>query len=108
MRPRLLRFMLFIIEMTSLPLLIVSLLYLITGYQMLNPYIRIFPAPRTIHSDQFLRIIALTLTAMHSYSGLVLLIARRFRRMFWLCFALLNILIVFLLITIAYIEISFI
>lgn len=80
MSPRLLRVAMALTEATSIPLLVVGLVYLITGYQMLNPAIVIFPNPRLIHADRLLRIILITLSMIHGYAGLCLMIARRARR----------------------------
>ncbi len=78
-KPRLLKIMLLLVEATSLPLLVLSLVYLLTGYQMLTPRVRFFPKPRLIHTDPVLRILLATLGLIHGYSGLILLFERRIR-----------------------------
>lgn len=77
--PKLLRVFLLIVEITSLPLLLLCLVYLLTGYQMLIPSLRLIPRPRLVHTDRVLRVLLVTLALAHSYSGLILLCERRIR-----------------------------
>lgn len=77
--PKLLRIMLLLVEITSLPLLVLCLLYSLTGYQMLIPRLRLIPRARLVHTDQVLRVLLLTLALIHGYSGLILLCERRIR-----------------------------
>jgi len=80
--PRLLRLALIVVEFTSLPLLVVWMVYVITGYSMLTP-LQLIPNPRAVHADRLLRITALALSLPHSYFGTLLLIARRVRSGTW-------------------------
>jgi len=66
-----------LVEATSIPLLILSLIYLITGYQLLSPEIHIIPRPRLIHTDIVLRLITIVVGITHSWAGLTLLCERR-------------------------------
>ena len=77
--PKLLRVFLLIVEITSLPLLVLCLVYLLTSYQMLIPGLRLIPRPRLVHTDRVLRVLLATLALAHSYSGLILLCERRIR-----------------------------
>ncbi|MFZ8782696.1 MAG: hypothetical protein ACO2OR_01750 [Desulfurococcaceae archaeon] len=78
-RPRLLRVLLTLVETTSLPLLVVCLLYLLTGYQMLIPGLKLIPRARELHTDRVLRSLLLILGLVHGYSGLIILSERRIR-----------------------------
>lgn len=78
-KPRLLRIALLLVEATSIPLLVLGLVYLLTGYQMLVPSVKLFPRPQQIHTDLVLRIIFATMGLIHGYSGLILLLERRIR-----------------------------
>lgn len=71
------RIALIIVESTSIPLLVLGLIYLITGYQLLNPGLRLIPGARLIHADRLLRISLITLAMLHGYLGSLLLVARR-------------------------------
>lgn len=78
---KLLRLAISIIEATSLPLLILVVLYILSGYQLLSHNnIHLIPMARAIHVDRFLRIIFVVLSYLHSLSGLVIFIERRIRR----------------------------
>ena len=77
--PKLLRISLILIEITSLPLLVLGLIYLLTGYQMLTHSVRLIPRARYLHTDLTLRIILVTMGLIHGYSGLVLMCERRIR-----------------------------
>jgi len=79
-RITLMKISLLIIEFTSLPLLLLASIYLLSGYQMLNPNIRIIPESRRIHVDKFLRILAIILVCLHSIGGLIFLVERSIRR----------------------------
>jgi succinate dehydrogenase hydrophobic anchor subunit len=76
---RSLRLALAIVEVTSIPLLILIILYVLSGYQMLYPYIRLIPASRAIHTDPLLRVIFVVLVYLHSLAGLIIIIERRLR-----------------------------
>jgi len=68
-----------IVEASSIPLLVLSLLYLITGYQLLDSRIQVLPRPRLIHTDRLLRLTAVAVGVTHGWAGLVLLSERRIR-----------------------------
>jgi hypothetical protein len=72
-----LRLALIIVEVSSIPLLLLTVLYVLSGYQLLYPYIRLIPASRAIHVDLLLRILFIILTYLHSLAGLVILLERR-------------------------------
>ncbi len=74
-----LRIALIIVEITSLPLLLLLLLYILSGYQMLLRSPVFFPRAETIHKDPLLRILLILLVYLHSSAGLILLINRRIR-----------------------------
>jgi len=79
-RSTLVKISLLIIEFTSLPLLLLAFIYLLSGYQMLNPSIRVIPEYRRIHVNKFLRILAIILVCLHSMGGLIFLVERSVRR----------------------------
>ena len=76
---------LLLVELTSIPLLILMSIYIITAYGMLNPgFIGLvtslnYVTSLRIHTDGFLRIFCVVLTMTHTYGGLVLLITRRIK-----------------------------
>lgn len=74
-----LRFALALVEALSLPLLTLAILYILSGYQMLYPQIRLLPAARAIHVDPILRILFIVLAYLHSLFGLIIVIERRVR-----------------------------
>jgi len=76
---RSLRVALIIVEITSLPLLVLMLLYILSGYQMMLRSPIFFPRAEIIHTDPLLRILLILLTYLHSLAGLILLINRRVR-----------------------------
>lgn len=76
MNTKLIRYSLIVVEITSLPLFLLTLIYIITGYQMLTPLV-VFSKPRILHLDKLLRILYVYLFLMHSYAGLIILTARR-------------------------------
>jgi hypothetical protein len=76
MNSKLLRAALLMVEATSIPLIVLGFLYLVTGYQLLNPGIQLIPRPRVIHTDAVLRITLVAVSILHGYGGLLLLIAR--------------------------------
>lgn len=78
-RPRLLKVLLTLVEITSLPLLVICLLYLLTGYQMLIPGLKLIPRARELHTDRVLRLLFLILVLVHGYSGLIIVSERRIR-----------------------------
>ncbi|MEM0059110.1 MAG: hypothetical protein QXE10_01630 [Desulfurococcaceae archaeon] len=78
-KPRLLRVLLTLVETTSLPLLVTCLLYLLTGYQMLIPGLKLIPRAHELHTDLVLRSLTLILGLVHGYSGLIILSERRIR-----------------------------
>jgi succinate dehydrogenase hydrophobic anchor subunit len=74
--PRLLRVAWLLIEATALPLFALALIYLLTGYQILNPRVAIIPRARLLHIDTVLRIVAAVFFLAHSYGGLILTISK--------------------------------
>lgn len=78
-KPRLLRVLLTLVETTSLPLLVICLIYLLTGYQMLIPSLKLFPRAYQLHTDRVLRSLLLIFGLIHGYSGLIILCERRIR-----------------------------
>ncbi|MEM2341021.1 MAG: hypothetical protein QXX94_03385 [Candidatus Bathyarchaeia archaeon] len=79
-RAALIRLSLLIIEFTSLPLLMLASIYLLSGYQMLVPELRIIPESRKIHTDRFLRILTILLTYLHALGGIIIVVERRLRK----------------------------
>jgi succinate dehydrogenase hydrophobic anchor subunit len=78
-KPRILRILLTLVETTSLPLLVLCMIYLLTGYQILLPGLKLIPMARVIHTDLVLRVSFIVLTLIHSYSGLIILCERRIK-----------------------------
>ena len=76
MTPRLLRIAWLLIEITAPSLFVLALIYLLTGYQMLNPRVAIIPRARLLHTDPVLRVAATALFLAHSYGGLILTISK--------------------------------
>ncbi|MEM0027849.1 MAG: hypothetical protein QXD38_08000 [Ignisphaera sp.] len=74
-----LRIALAIVEVTSIPLLVLTAIYILSGYQMLYPQIRLIPAARTLHTDKFLRILFVVLVYLHGLTGTIILCERRIR-----------------------------
>lgn len=70
---------LLLVEFTSIPLLLICFIYLLTGYQMINPSLLLFPRALSIHTDETLRVLFLLLTTIHSMTGLLLMCERRIR-----------------------------
>lgn len=79
-RAILVKLSLLMVEFTSIPLTVVASIYLLSGYQMLNPEVRIISEPRRIHTDRFLRILTILLTYLHTFGGIVFIAERRLRR----------------------------
>ncbi|MBS7624893.1 hypothetical protein KEJ29_04870 [Candidatus Bathyarchaeota archaeon] len=79
-RATLVKLSLLIVEFTSLPLMVLASIYLFSGYQMLNPEVKVIPEPRRIHMDRFLRILAIFLMYLHALGGIIIVAERRFRR----------------------------
>lgn len=72
-----LKYALLLVEFTSIPLLILGLAYLITGYQLLVPGIQLVPYARLIHGDRVLRVVLLAFSILHGYAGSLILLHRR-------------------------------
>jgi len=108
MNPKLLRAALLIVEATSIPLIVLGFLYLVTGYQLLNPGIQLIPRPRVIHTDAVLRITLVVVSILHGYGGLLLLIARLARSNLLRAslFILVHILLIVFLALVVFLEIS--
>ncbi|MCS7113160.1 MAG: hypothetical protein RMJ00_04980 [Nitrososphaerota archaeon] len=79
-RATLVKLSLLIVESTSLPIAILASVYLLSGYQMLIPDVRLIPEPRRIHTDRFLRILTILLVYLHTVGGAILIAERRLRR----------------------------
>lgn len=76
-----------LVEFSSLPLLVLSLIYLVTGYIMVSPEIeRVFcrlglcsREALYLHTDRYIRTLLVLFSYIHGLSGLVLLIERHVR-----------------------------
>ena len=79
-RATLMKIFLLMVEFTSIPLIVLGSIYLLSGYQLLNPELRIIPEPRRIHSDRFLRLLTITLAYLHALGGVIIIIGRRLKR----------------------------
>lgn len=79
-RARLVRLSMLMVEVTSLPLILLASIYLLSGYQMLNPEMKIIPEPRKIHADKSLRIISILLAYLHVLGGTTIVVERRLRK----------------------------
>ncbi|MEZ0394140.1 MAG: hypothetical protein ABWK00_03740 [Desulfurococcaceae archaeon] len=71
---------LWVVEATSLPLLVLAAIFALTGYQLVHPSIALFPRASAIHGDPLLRTSLIVLGSLHAASGLVLICERRIRR----------------------------
>ncbi|MCX8171392.1 MAG: hypothetical protein N3E47_05415 [Candidatus Bathyarchaeota archaeon] len=78
-RVMLVRLSLLMVELTSLPLIVIASIYLLSGYQMLTADVRVIPEPRRIHTDKSLRILAIFLAYLHALGGAVTVVERRLR-----------------------------
>lgn len=78
-RATILRISLLIVEITSIPLIILAAVYLISGYQMLALEVRVIPEPRRVHVDKFLRILTVLLAYLHAVCGMIIIAERRIR-----------------------------
>ncbi|MEM2272610.1 MAG: hypothetical protein QXX56_00130 [Candidatus Bathyarchaeia archaeon] len=79
-RSTLMKLSLLMVEFTSIPLVVLASVYLLTGYQMLVPDLRILPEPMRIHVDRFLRVLAIFLAYIHALGGIIIMAERRLRR----------------------------
>lgn len=79
-RATLMKTFLLMVKFTSIPLIVLGSIYLLSGYHLLNPELRIMPEPRRIHSDRFLRLLTITLAYLHALGGIIIIIRRRLRR----------------------------
>jgi len=78
-KPKLLKTLLALTEVTSIPLLVLGLIYLLTGYQMLSSSLRLIPRARLVHTDPVLRALLAAMALVHGYSGLIVLCERRIK-----------------------------
>ncbi|MGC8542872.1 hypothetical protein [Caldivirga sp.] len=69
-----------LIEVTAMPLLVVSVIYVLSGYQIVTPDLHVFQNPWIIHADKVLRVLGLLLGSIHGTAGLILMLERRMRR----------------------------
>ncbi|MEM0371159.1 MAG: hypothetical protein QXG46_02090 [Ignisphaera sp.] len=72
-----LRLALAIVETTSIPLIILTALYILSGYQLLYPQVYFMPSARIIHTDFYLRLVFLMLVYLHSLAGIIIICERR-------------------------------
>ncbi|MEM1542055.1 MAG: hypothetical protein QW101_04785 [Ignisphaera sp.] len=72
-----LRLALAIVETTSIPLIILTALYILSGYQLLYPQVYFMPSARIIHIDLYLRLVFLILVYLHSLAGIIIICERR-------------------------------
>ncbi|MEM1606820.1 MAG: hypothetical protein QW341_03165 [Candidatus Bathyarchaeia archaeon] len=79
LRAALLRISMLAVELTSLPLIMLASIYLLSGYQMLNPEIKAIPEPRKIHTDKFLRALTIFLAYLHTLGGVIIIAERRLK-----------------------------
>ncbi|MEM1509266.1 MAG: hypothetical protein QW291_01055 [Thermofilaceae archaeon] len=79
LKVKLIRLALRVVEVTSPLLLFLSILYTITGYQMLYPEATLIQAARRLHVDMALRIFTIIVGYLHGLAGLVILYERRIR-----------------------------
>ncbi len=77
-----LRIALVIVEATSIPLLLLLVLYILSGYQMMLRRPIFFPKAELIHTDPLLRILLISLSYLHSLAGLLIVINRRIKYRF--------------------------
>jgi hypothetical protein len=68
------------VEVTSPPLILLATIYLLSGYQMLIPTVKILPEPRRIHTDSLLRLLTVMLAYFHTIGGSIFIIERRMKR----------------------------
>ena len=78
-KPAILKLSLTLVESTSIPLIVLMLLYLLTGYEMLVLSRILIPNARAIHTDRVLRLILVALVLIHGYFGTLILCERRIR-----------------------------
>ncbi|MEM4527828.1 MAG: hypothetical protein QXS23_01335 [Desulfurococcaceae archaeon] len=76
---RILYFSILLVEFTSIPLLLLCYIYLLTGYQIINPHLSLFPRASRVHGDEALRLLFLLLVTIHSIAGVLLMCERRVR-----------------------------
>lgn len=76
-KPRVLKISLYLVEATSIPLMVLLTIYLLTGYEMMVPKYRFIPGASVIHTDRVLRIAFATLAILHCYAGLTVMLERR-------------------------------
>lgn len=74
---------LMVIEATSIPLLVLTYIYILSGYQLLYPEVYIMPVARVLHTDIVLRVLFTILVYLHSLSGLMLMVERRVKKILW-------------------------
>jgi hypothetical protein len=70
------------VEVTSPPLILLATIYLLSGYQMLIPTLKILPESRRIHIDNLLRLLTIMLAYIHTVGGSIFIIERRMKREF--------------------------
>ena len=80
---RRLRLYIVLVEVTSLPLAILIAMYILTGYGLISEAMRPLGLTRalsaSLHTSPVLRVLLVALTALHGYTGLVVLAYRKVR-----------------------------
>ncbi|MEM0000148.1 MAG: hypothetical protein QXH02_03605 [Desulfurococcaceae archaeon] len=106
MSARTLKCALLLVELTSIPLLVLGLVYLVTGYQLLVPGIRLVPHARLVHSDRALRVILIAFSTIHGYAGSLILLHRRVKskQVRGLLEIIINVVVLSLIIAFTYLE----
>ncbi|MEM0049300.1 MAG: hypothetical protein QW424_04935 [Candidatus Bathyarchaeia archaeon] len=79
-RSTLLKLSILIVELSSIPLVVLASIYLFSGYQMLAPEVKIIPEPRRIHVDRLLRILTVSLAYLHALAGIIIMAERRIKK----------------------------
>lgn len=79
-RAKLVKTALLMVELTSLPLMVLVMIYLLSGYQMLDPEVKIIPEARKIHADWLLRLISMTLVYVHTLGGGIFIVERHIKK----------------------------
>ncbi|MCS7104756.1 MAG: hypothetical protein NZ954_04245 [Thermofilaceae archaeon] len=80
---RRLRIYLKLVEITSIPLTVLLLIYILSGYGMVSPSLRIlgfnYAFSARLHTSPWLRLSIVVLTVLHGHSGLAVLARKKIR-----------------------------
>lgn len=79
-RATLVKLAILMVEVTAPPLFLLASIYLLSGYQMLVPTVKILPESRRIHTDRLLRLLTITLAYIHTLGGSIFVIERRMKK----------------------------